>query len=148
MRSKEDAAGEKQPCHHGPAACDVNPLLSGIAQHQRTQSEGEGHAESYVAETVDALKARFKDFTTQFRKPQIRAKLKEMLDEKVMDVLEQLYWQDKRTLELSSLAADYSRIKNPGEDFAAFLEASALAWRRWLMGMQFDSISTLYSDVM
>lgn len=67
-------------------------------------------AESYVAETVDALKSRFKDFTTQFRKPQIRARLKEMLDEKVMDVLEQLYWQDKRVLELGAIAND-ARVK-------------------------------------
>jgi len=67
-------------------------------------------AESYVAETVDALKAQFKDFTTQFRKPQIRAKLKEMLDEKVMDVLEQLYWSDKRAAELGTLGAD-PRVK-------------------------------------
>ncbi|KAG9005852.1 dynamin-like GTPase mgm1 [Tulasnella sp. JGI-2019a] len=63
-------------------------------------------AESYVAETVDALKARFKEFTTAFKKPQIRAKLKAMLDDKVMDVLEQLYWADKRTAELSDLAAN------------------------------------------
>ncbi|KAI0072946.1 hypothetical protein K474DRAFT_1667160 [Panus rudis PR-1116 ss-1] len=63
-------------------------------------------AESYVAETVDLLKARFKEFTSQFRKPQIRAKLKEMLDEKVMDVLEQLYWTDKRIPELAQIAAD------------------------------------------
>ena len=63
-------------------------------------------AESYVAETVDALKARFKTYTSQFTKPEIRAKLKQMLDDKVMDVLEQLYWSDKRTAELSTLAAD------------------------------------------
>jgi len=63
-------------------------------------------AETYVAETMDALKARFKEFTTQFRKPQIRAKLKEMLDEKVMDVLEQLYWSDRRAAELAALGAD------------------------------------------
>ena len=63
-------------------------------------------AESYVAETMDALKARFKEFTTQFRKPQIRAKLKEMLDEKVMGVLEQLYWSDRRAAELAALGAD------------------------------------------
>ncbi|KAG1747071.1 P-loop containing nucleoside triphosphate hydrolase protein [Suillus paluster] len=67
-------------------------------------------AESYVAETVDMLKSRFKDFTTQFRKPQVREKLKMMLDEKVMDVMEQLYWLDKRTPELSALAAD-SKVK-------------------------------------
>lgn len=63
-------------------------------------------AESYVAETMDALKLRFKEFTQQFRRPVIRAKLKEMLDEKVMDVLEQLYWLDKRAAELGTLAAD------------------------------------------
>ena len=63
-------------------------------------------AESYVAETMDALKGRFKEFTTQFKKPQIRAKLKEMLDEKVMHVLEQLYWLDRRAAELAALGAD------------------------------------------
>ncbi|KAI0349292.1 hypothetical protein OH77DRAFT_1594319 [Trametes cingulata] len=67
-------------------------------------------AESYVAETMDLLKARFKEYTAQFRKPQVRAKLKAMLEERVMDVLEQLYWTDKRAPELTALAAD-ARIK-------------------------------------
>jgi hypothetical protein len=70
-------------------------------------------AESYVAETVDTLKARFKEFISQFRKPQVRVKLKMMLDEKVMDVLEQLYWLDKRVPELGNLAAD-PKVK-PGD---------------------------------
>lgn len=63
-------------------------------------------AESYVAETMDALKLRFKEATSQFKRPAIRAKLKEMLDDKVMDVLEQLYWLDKRAPELGGLAQD------------------------------------------
>ena len=63
-------------------------------------------AESYVAETVDALKARFKDLSSQFRKPEVRVKLKAMLDDKVMDVLEQLYWLDKRAPELGALGSD------------------------------------------
>ncbi|KAF8206534.1 P-loop containing nucleoside triphosphate hydrolase protein [Mycena galopus ATCC 62051] len=63
-------------------------------------------AESYVAETMDALKLRFKEFTQQFRRPVIREKLKGMLDDKVMDVLEQLYWLDKRAPELGNIAAD------------------------------------------
>ncbi|TDL25567.1 hypothetical protein BD410DRAFT_717362 [Rickenella mellea] len=67
-------------------------------------------AESYVAETVDALKARFRDFTTRFTRPQLRTKLKGMLDERVLDVLEQLYWADKRAPELTALAAD-SRVQ-------------------------------------
>ena len=65
-------------------------------------------AESYVAETIDALKARFKEYTTQFTKPHVRAKLRVMLEDKVMDILEQLYWVDKRTDELSRLADDKS----------------------------------------
>lgn len=67
-------------------------------------------AESYVAETMDALKLRFKESAQQFRRPVIRAKLKEMLDEKVMDVLEQLYWLDKRAAELGTLVTD-PRVK-------------------------------------
>ncbi|TFY72269.1 hypothetical protein EVG20_g738 [Dentipellis fragilis] len=65
--------------------------------------------ESYVAETVDALKARFKEFTTQFRKPAVREKLKTMLDERVMDVLEQLYWSDKRVNEFTALGESRTR---------------------------------------
>jgi hypothetical protein len=62
--------------------------------------------ESYVAETIDALKGRLKDFIAQFRKPAVRAKLKTMLDERVMDVLEQLYWSDKRVGEFTALGED------------------------------------------
>lgn len=70
-------------------------------------------AESYVAETVDALKARFREYTSQFSRPQLRAKLKEMLNEKVMDIMEQLYWSDSRAKELSTIAAD-SKVKVEG----------------------------------
>ncbi|ORY20954.1 hypothetical protein BCR39DRAFT_554437 [Naematelia encephala] len=63
-------------------------------------------SESYVAETVDALKARFKEYTSQFTKPAVRSKLKAMLDERVMNILEQLYWNDPRTPELGKLAED------------------------------------------
>ncbi|KAJ3573114.1 hypothetical protein NP233_g2639 [Leucocoprinus birnbaumii] len=63
-------------------------------------------AESYVAETMDMLKHRFKESTQQFRRPIIRGKLKEMLDDKVMDVLEQLYWLDKKAAELSQMGSN------------------------------------------
>jgi dynamin-like GTPase MGM1, mitochondrial len=67
-------------------------------------------AESYVAETMDSLKAKFKEHASQFTKPHVRAKLKAMLDDKVMDVLEQIYWPDRRAPELLSLAVD-SKVK-------------------------------------
>ena len=41
-------------------------------------------AESYVAETMDALKLRFKEFASNFGKPEVRSLLKQALDEKVM----------------------------------------------------------------
>ncbi|KAK0449970.1 P-loop containing nucleoside triphosphate hydrolase protein [Armillaria borealis] len=72
-------------------------------------------AESYVAETMDKLKLRFKEAMQQFRRPIIREKLKSMLDDKVMDVLEQLYWLDKRAPELGELAAD-ARVKPENVD--------------------------------
>ncbi|KAG6849728.1 hypothetical protein H0H93_005931 [Arthromyces matolae] len=74
-------------------------------------------AESYVAETMDALKLRFKNSTQQFKRPIIRDKLKGMLDDKVMDVLEQLYWLDRRAPELGTLGAD-NKLKP--EDIEAY----------------------------
>ncbi|TXT08669.1 hypothetical protein VHUM_02797 [Vanrija humicola] len=63
-------------------------------------------SESYVAETTDALKARFKDYTGQFTKPAVRSKLTNLLEDKVMDILEQLYWTDARAAELTTLGED------------------------------------------
>ncbi|KAG8741911.1 dynamin-like GTPase mgm1 [Ceratobasidium sp. 414] len=63
-------------------------------------------AESYVAELMDQLKASFKEASTQFSKPQVRARLKAMLDDRVLGVLEQLYWTDQRVEELNTLAQD------------------------------------------
>lgn len=86
-------------------------------------------AESYVAETMDALKLHFKEFAQQFGKPQVRALLKQALDDKVMDVLAQLYWSDEaRMKELSQLSND---SKVTPEDLDRYwqykLEASASA---------------------
>jgi dynamin-like GTPase MGM1, mitochondrial len=76
-------------------------------------------AESYVAETMDGLKARFKEATSeQFKRPIIREKLKGMLDDKMMDVLEQLYWLEKRIPELGELAND-AKVRSK-EDVDAF----------------------------
>ncbi|KAF9059786.1 P-loop containing nucleoside triphosphate hydrolase protein [Rhodocollybia butyracea] len=81
-------------------------------------------AESYVAETMDALKARFQTAKTEFRKPVIREKLKAMLDDKVMDVLEQLYWLDKRAKELGELAVE-SRVQDVDSYWKHKLDAAS-----------------------
>lgn len=63
-------------------------------------------AESYVAETMDQLKARIHSLGKGYTKAQVRKMLKASLDERVLDILAQVYWTDPRTPELAKLAAD------------------------------------------
>lgn len=49
-------------------------------------------AESYLAESLDAFKHSFKEFTESFGRPQVRALLKQELDQRVLDLLAQRYW--------------------------------------------------------
>lgn len=51
-------------------------------------------AESYVAETRDKLKQKFKDFSEEFGKPQIREEVRKMLDSLLVEICEQQYWSD------------------------------------------------------
>ena len=49
-------------------------------------------AESYLAESLDAFKRSFKEFAESFGRPQVRELLKEELDQRVLDLLAQRYW--------------------------------------------------------
>ena len=49
-------------------------------------------AESYLAESLDAFKHSFKEFAESFGRPQVRELLKQELDQKVLDLLAQRYW--------------------------------------------------------
>lgn len=61
--------------------------------------------ETYVAEVMDVLKQRFKTFATNFGKPEVRLLLKNALDDKVMDILAQVYWSDAELPKLSEMGA-------------------------------------------
>ncbi len=50
VRAEKDAAGQKHPGDHGPAAGDGDPLLAGVAHHERPKREGEGNGEADIAE--------------------------------------------------------------------------------------------------
>ncbi|KAF8987224.1 dynamin-like GTPase mgm1 [Haplosporangium bisporale] len=71
-------------------------------------------AESYVAESVDKLKHRFKDFSKAFGKPQVRQEIRHMLEQRMLDICAQRYWSDPRLSELaqldSSVSADEDRL--------------------------------------
>ncbi|KAJ5127089.1 hypothetical protein N7448_007868 [Penicillium atrosanguineum] len=49
-------------------------------------------AESYMAESLDSFKHSFKAFAESFGRPQVRELLKAELDQRVMDILAQRYW--------------------------------------------------------
>ncbi|BGP42407.1 mitochondrial dynamin GTPase Msp1 [Rhodotorula kratochvilovae] len=63
-------------------------------------------AESYVAETLDLLKARIGALGKSFAKKDVRRLLKHALDEQVLDLLASQYWIDPRAPELGTLAND------------------------------------------
>lgn len=49
-------------------------------------------AESYLAESLDSFKHSFKEFAESFGRPQVREMLKAELDQRVLDILAQRYW--------------------------------------------------------
>lgn len=63
-------------------------------------------AESYVAETMDHVKARINELGRTFSKAEVRRMLKSAIDEQVLDLLAQQYWTDPKTGELSKLGSD------------------------------------------
>ncbi|KAF9930056.1 dynamin-like GTPase mgm1 [Linnemannia zychae] len=71
-------------------------------------------AESYVAESVDKLKHRFKDFSRAFGRPQVKLEIRHMLEQRMLDICAQRYWNDPRINELSQLdsssASDDDRL--------------------------------------
>lgn len=70
-------------------------------------------AETYVSETIDSLKRRLIEFSKCLSKAQVRGMLKEELDQKVLGLLAELYWSDRRIPELGKLA-DSSRVPMEG----------------------------------
>lgn len=67
-------------------------------------------AESYVAETMDHLKAKIADMSKGYSKPQARAMLRQEIDMIVLDTLAGLYWGDQKLPDLAKLAADTKRV--------------------------------------
>jgi GTP-binding protein EngB required for normal cell division len=62
-------------------------------------------SESYLAETMDTLKHRFKDFARQFGKPQVRQEVRAMLQARIIDICDQIYWSDPRIGEMTEVKA-------------------------------------------
>ncbi len=83
-------------------------------------------AESYLAESLDAFKHSFKEFTENFGRTEVRELLKEELDQRVLDILAARYWNKP----ITSLSPP---LPEP-DSLADLPKASAddLYWRRKL----------------
>ncbi|KAJ5937889.1 hypothetical protein N7454_004231 [Penicillium verhagenii] len=83
-------------------------------------------AESYLAESLDSFKHAFKEFAEAFGRPQVREMLKHELDQRVMDILAQRYW-NKPVEDLSPPLLELDPLKDlPKAD------AESLYWHRKL----------------
>jgi hypothetical protein len=91
---------------HGIANAVQRELEEASYQFKVQYNDRNITAESYIAETMDALKLQFKDFADRFGKPEVRQLLKQNLDDKVMDILADVYWEDPRREELVKLGED------------------------------------------
>ncbi|CAO3588277.1 unnamed protein product [Absidia cylindrospora] len=62
-------------------------------------------AESYVAETMDSLKHNFKDFSKRFGKPQVRQEVRNMLEQRVLDICAEHYWTDGKIADINKTSS-------------------------------------------
>jgi hypothetical protein len=83
-------------------------------------------AESYLAESLDSFKHSFKAFAESFGRPQVREMLKNELDQRVMDILAQRYWNKP----IEDLAASMPEL-DPLSDLPK-ADADSQYWRRKL----------------
>ncbi|KAI8446286.1 P-loop containing nucleoside triphosphate hydrolase protein [Phakopsora pachyrhizi] len=61
-------------------------------------------AETYLAETMDQLKRQLVDFSKLLVKSEVRELLRRELDQKVLGLLAEIYWSDRRMVELTKLS--------------------------------------------
>ncbi|KAJ1921957.1 mitochondrial dynamin GTPase Msp1 [Mycoemilia scoparia] len=61
-------------------------------------------AESYIADVLDSVKQKFKQFKEEFGKPQVRTEVRDILESRVLDICAELYWNDPKINEFSDQA--------------------------------------------
>jgi len=86
--------------------------------------------DSYVAELLNTVRARFKELNTTYAKPQVRSEIREMLEGEVLRICEDLYWKDPRIMELATSSKwsedDWTYWKNKLETSRQLLTKSGL----------------------
>ncbi|KAI8637642.1 hypothetical protein BD408DRAFT_395353 [Parasitella parasitica] len=63
-------------------------------------------AASYLTDSMDELKRGFKQFASSLGKPQLRAEVRNLLEQNVLNVCAEQYWSDAKILDLAKADAD------------------------------------------
>ncbi|KAI5811005.1 P-loop containing nucleoside triphosphate hydrolase protein [Peziza echinospora] len=84
-------------------------------------------AETYLAESLDAFKHTFKEFTERFGRPQVRALLKAELEQRVLDLLAQRYWNKPVPADMAAVRSDERALSS-----LPTAESDSLYWHRKL----------------
>ncbi|KAJ1554898.1 dynamin-like GTPase mgm1 [Nowakowskiella sp. JEL0078] len=59
--------------------------------------------DSYVTETMDTLKTQFREFSKGFGKPQVREEIRVMLEKRIVDILDSIYFENPKISALPKL---------------------------------------------
>lgn len=63
-------------------------------------------ASSYITDSMDELKLRFKEFASCLGKPQLRYEVRHLLEQNVLNICAEHYWSDAKILELAKAHED------------------------------------------
>jgi len=83
-------------------------------------------AESYTADIMDTLKHQFKEFSNNFGKVEVREEIQSMLEEKIMDICKDLYYDDPKVVAFPSLCLKDLIWKSKVDTSSALLTKSGI----------------------
>jgi len=83
-------------------------------------------AESYTADIMDTLKHQFKEFSNNFGKAEVREEIQNMLEEKIMDICKELYYDDPKVVAFPSLCLKDLVWKSKVDQSSALLTKSGI----------------------
>jgi len=83
-------------------------------------------AESYTADIMDTLKHQFKEFSNNFGKAEVREEIQNMLEEKIMEICKDLYYDDPKVVAFPSLCLKDLVWKSKVDQSSALLTKSGI----------------------
>ncbi|VEU21062.1 DEKNAAC101939 [Brettanomyces naardenensis] len=89
-------------------------------------------SEKYMAQTIDNLKLSVKEFSERFGRPELKSLLRSELDQKVLDLLAQRYWNKPPVMNKKRVAAQPSDYSEPPLNQLSEATQEDSYWRRKL----------------